>query len=407
MWMLESFSNAWIAISFITFFGWLIAFPIFYRGWKQIQFLQAAPLDEKLPNGKPWPLVSVIIAAKEEEQQIQATIEQLLQQDYPRMEIIAVNDRSSDRTGVKLDELKSWLHRHPSSRSIPLRVIHVTHLPDHWLGKNHALYQGYLQARGSMILFTDADVNFHRRTLRDAVYYMEAQGIDHLTLFPKMIANTYWLRCFVHYFMFCLTIILRPWLSNHDDRHQDGIGVGAFNLLKRTAYEKIGTHRAFPMYPDDDLELGRRVKRNNLKQRVLVGSERIEVEWYTHLKEAVQGLEKNFFSGFSYRLAYASFAIIGQLLFFLLPFIGLFVWSSPFTFWLHLISACLLLTLYGFSLRKMGIPLQFLEFVCLPLHCLLLTYVLIRSVFLTIKRGGIIWRGTFYSLRDLKRMRRD
>jgi len=349
------------------------------------------------------PLVSVIIAAKEEEASIAETVKHLLNQTYPRLEIIAVNDRSRDGTGHKLEELRKWSEdkRHID---VPLTVIHVTSLPDGWLGKNHALYQGYKQARGQYILFTDADVVFERGTVADAVHYMKLHEVDHLTLAPDMIVNGFWMQAFVAYFFFTLSAYVRPWRANIDTQHKHGMGVGAFNMLTRQAYERIGTHQAFALRPDDDLVLGMRVKQAGLRQRLVSGMDHIAVEWYKSLPEAVRGLEKNLFSGFHYRLGLAAAAVLGQLLLFLFPFIAPFAvggWAG----WLYALSIPVMLVVY-FKLVRSLTRFDGKEAIAFPLTVCLLCYIVVRSVWLTIRQDGIYWRGTFYSLDELRKMKR-
>ncbi|WP_127580236.1 glycosyltransferase [Paenibacillus koleovorans] len=346
------------------------------------------------------PLVSVILAAKEEEKTIRETVQHLLQQDYARFEIIAVNDRSSDATGRKLEELRRWSEGRPESR-VPLTVIHITTLPDGWLGKNHALYQGYKQAKGKYLLFTDADVRFQPTTIRDAVAYAERQEADHVTMSPYMKSQSFWLRAFVHYFLFSLCLFIRPWRANLDHQHRHGMGIGAFNLISRQTYEGIGTHQTFALRPDDDLQLGYRVKKHGYRQRFVTGNDHLEVEWYPNLQSAVQGLEKNLFSGFRYRFSYALAGMLGQLLFFFFPFIAL--WIVPgWPRLAYILSAAIAVGLYLLCVRRLTRD-SGREAIVFPLTVCLLVYVLGRSVFLTLRRGGIYWRGTFYSLRELKK----
>lgn len=354
-------------------------------------------------SSQDFPLVSVVIAAKEEEASIAETVRHLLHQTYPRLEIIAVNDRSQDGTGRKLEELRKWSEGKESIR-IPLQIIHVTTLPAGWLGKNHALYQGYLQARGQYVLFTDADVLFRPDTIADAVHYMKANDVDHLTLAPDMIVKGFWLKAFVRYFFFTLSLYIRPWRSNIDSQHKHGMGIGAFNLLTRQAYEAIGTHRAFALRPDDDLVLGKRVKQARLRQRLASGREHIAVEWYKSLGEAIRGLEKNLFSGFHYKLGLAFLGVMGQLALFLFPFLALFLaggWAS----WLFGASILVMLFVY-FRLVHSLTGTAGSEVLVFPLTVGLLSYIVIRSVWLTLRQDGIHWRGTYYSLDELKKMRR-
>jgi glycosyltransferase involved in cell wall biosynthesis len=365
------------------------------------------PLIHKLPKRdkkiEKEPFVSIIVAAKEEEDSIIQTVKHLLYQDYKRMELIVVNDRSQDLTGQKLDGLKKWSAA-KSDIQIRLQVIHITSLPGGWLGKNHALYQGYLQAKGEYLLFTDADVIYQPHALRDAVSYIQEQQADHLVLAPTMITKTFWLRSFVHYFLFSFGLFMRPWRGNIDQQTKHGIGIGAFNLIHRKAYQQIGTHKALALRPDDDLQLGIGVKKAGLKQRVLTGLEQISVEWYPDLSSAIRGLEKNTFAGLKYSLPMALAAIFGQVLALFFPFIAIWLfwdWNSL----LYLCSILIMIGLYFAHIRRMTSSPGY-EVIGLPITVLLFIYVLIRSTYITLRQGGIYWRGTFYSLAELKKMNR-
>ena len=260
-------------VTILILLYWIIMSLEAYRG---LHLMHTLPRSIKQPD-KP-PLVSVIIAAKEEESTILDTVRHLLSQNYPRLEIIAVNDRSKDATGVKLEELRKW-SEHKEGIRTPLQIIHITHLPEGWLGKNHALYQGYLQARGQYLLFTDADIIFSPATISDAVAFMKEHEVHHLTLTPNMIARGSLLRGFVHFFLFSFSLFVRPWRANIEGSRRQGIGIGAFNMVSRAAYEAIGTHKSIALRPDDDLQLGIFLKRAGFKQKVLSGNHTLQVEW--------------------------------------------------------------------------------------------------------------------------------
>ncbi|NOU96445.1 glycosyltransferase [Paenibacillus sp. LMG 31456] len=366
-----------------------------------VVFISKARQQRQVKADHEFPLVSVVIAAKEEEASIAETVKHLLNQTYPRLEIIAVNDRSQDDTGRKLEELRKWSEGRQHI-PVPLRIIHVTSLPAGWIGKNHALYQGYQQARGQYILFTDADVLFQPTTIADSIHYMKEHSVDHLTLAPDMNVRGFWLRAFVQYFFFTFSLYMRPWRANIDNQQKHGMGVGAFNLMTRKAYEDIGTHKAFALRPDDDLQLGIRVKQAGLRQRLASGREHIAVEWYSSLGEAIRGLEKNLFSGFHYRIRLAAFGVLGQLLMFLFPFIAVFILSG-WALWLYIGSILILLVVY-LRLISSLIGHNGKEIIALPLTVCLLCYIIVRSVWLTLRQGGIYWRGTFYPLDELKKM---
>ena len=126
---------------------------------------------EGLENG---PLLSVVVAARNEEKQISASILSQLEQTYRNVEWILINDRSTDATGTIIDEL--------TKKDPRIKVIHIDNLPEGWLGKNHALYTGTLQATGKWLLFTDADIKFEKETFAKALDYFEINQLDHLTV---------------------------------------------------------------------------------------------------------------------------------------------------------------------------------------------------------------------------------
>ncbi|MCZ8515538.1 glycosyltransferase [Paenibacillus filicis] len=390
------FIEVWALIS-LTYWVLMLADTLRARQW-----MLKLPASDPGKTDSEQPIVSVIIAAKEEEASIADTVKHLLNQSYPRVEIIAVNDRSKDATGRKLDELRRWSEG-KRDIPIPLRIIHITSLPSGWLGKNHALYQGYLQARGSYLLFTDADIRFEPDTIRDAVQYMQQQHADHLTLAPRMISRGFWLKAFVQFFFFTFSLYVRPWRANDDFQHKHGMGVGAFNMLTRHAYERIGTHRAIALRPDDDLQLGMLVKQARLRQRLAAGTDHIAVEWYPSLREAVRGLEKNMFSGFGYRISVALLGAVGLLGLFLFPVIGMLTLGG-WTAWAFGLSAVLLETVYFLLIRSI-LGQSGREILVFPATACLMCWVVLRSVWLTLRQGGIYWRGTFYSLKELKRMK--
>jgi cellulose synthase/poly-beta-1,6-N-acetylglucosamine synthase-like glycosyltransferase len=207
------------------------------------------------------PALSVILAARDEERSVNESVVSMLAQDYSStLEVIAVNDRSTDRTGEILEELAT---KHPDS----LRVLNVESLPEGWLGKTHALYIGSAEATGEWLLFTDADVIFSHDCSEKAVRYAIDNGLDHLTLPPEILCKGILLRSFVAAFTLIFEMTQRPWRVS-DPQAQEHVGIGAFNLIRKDAYERSGTHRAIRMRPDDDMKLGQLLKRHGFRQGV-------------------------------------------------------------------------------------------------------------------------------------------
>ncbi len=337
------------------------------------------------------PLVSIIVAAKNEAKDIKGSVRSQLKQTYKNIEWILVNDRSSDHTGILIDDLVKEDHR--------VRSIHITDLPSGWLGKNHALYQGYIASKGDYLLFTDGDVYFKEDTVARSLSYIHKRKIDHLTLTPDMDVKPFWAKAFVTFFLFGFSYFKRPWRAN-DDKSKVAIGIGAYNFLTREAYEAVGTHKTIAMRPDDDLRLGISIKEIGGKQRIVKGQSYLNVEWYPSLKEAMIGLEKNTFAGLYYSYFMVLFSMGGIFISQVWPFWALFLTEGT-TRLVYGVSVLLLFLVYQQTANVMAKG-SIVYFIVFPFSALLFLFSIARATVLTIIRGGIYWRGTFYSLNDLK-----
>ena len=156
----------------------------------------------RVPPRNDGPLVTLVTAARDEAFGIEAAARSLLALEYPALEFVMVNDRSTDRTGEILDGL--------AIRDSRVRVVHVRELPAGWLGKNHALHRGAAVARGEWILFADADIVMDPTTVGRAMQYVERRGVDHLTLLPRLVMPGILLEAFLSVFVVGLSAYLRP-----------------------------------------------------------------------------------------------------------------------------------------------------------------------------------------------------
>jgi len=190
----------------------------------------------------------------------------------------------------------------------------------------------------------------------------------------------------------------RPWKAR-DPRSKRYIGIGAFNMVRAGAYWKAGTHRAIAMRPDDDLMLGKLIKKHGCRQEILLANDFVSVEWYSSFKELCGGLLKNSYAGLNYNLALAIGATLAQWLVFVWPFIGIFVTSGAGQA-LNAAACLILVFAYWDNARFHG--LRRWHGIALPFTTLLFWFVIWRAIVLTIKHDGIEWRGTHYSLSDLK-----
>ncbi|MCF8056001.1 MAG: glycosyltransferase family 2 protein [Desulfocapsa sp.] len=339
----------------------------------------------------PVPLVSVIVPACNEEETLEPALRSLLKQDYPNREFIVIDDRSTDGTFGLIEKL---------GQEFPeIRMEQITELPTGWLGKNHALYQGAKQARGKILLFTDADVVMESSTLSRAVTYFTREGLDHLTMVFRNVARSGLLNAMVVDALGGLFLLLRPW-NVRNRRSRSFAGVGAFNMISSKTYWEFGGHAAFKMHPIDDIMLGKKVKQQGLVQDCLVGSDFVRVRWYETFGEMVNGLMKNIFALYSYRIIYVAAALSVVWVMTIVPVWGVILAPGIARIFF---AAAVLARFAVFMLNARGLggrPALFLWSLLTPY---LTTYIVMRAVWVTLRNQGIDWRGTHYSLEELKK----
>ena len=355
------------------------------RGWRRIIHLK----DVAVPAGGRQPRVSLIVSALDEADTIEPALRSLLGIDYPDLELIVIDDRSTDGTGLIMDRLAASEPR--------LTPVHLRELPPGWLGKNHALHQGALRASGDYLLFTDADAVFAPSAVARAVAWCETKQVDHLTLFFDLVARTRLLQLMVISFAAGFMARFQPWKVATSARHH--VGIGGFNLVRRAAYDEIGGHAALPLAVLDDMELGRRIKRAGRVQHALSGEAMVFIEWYRSTPELMRGLEKNVFAGFDYRLSVLAGVTLLVLATRVWPWVALAGASGP-VWWLNLATVAVGLAMYADLLHARKWPLRCLVFA--PLVPVIELAIWWRACLLTVLRGGITWRGTRYRLAQLR-----
>lgn len=379
-------SPAWsITLAAMILLLWLGIAQEVMRGNRRLRRLATL----RAPAPTAWPRVSIVLAARNEGATLGAAVPTMLALDYPDFEIIAVNDRSEDDTGVVLDRLAAADQR--------LRVVHVRELPDGWIGKNHALHTGAQQATGDWILFTDADIHFASDALRRAIAYARAQTIDHLAAVPQLSEHGHLLGICVNAFSFAFTVGIRPWRIP-DPRSPAHGGVGAFNLVRTITYRKLGGHKPLRLRPDDDIKLGKLMKAGGFSELVL-GAGALSVSWYHSVGAMIRGLTKNAYAGADYRFWVPPLGVAALMAGYVWPVAALFLTSGP-AWWCYAGSVAIMLGLGCDQTRFAGG--RWWHGLFLPLGMTIFAYILLRSQAVTHWTGGITWRGTHYRLHDLK-----
>jgi len=340
------------------------------------------------------PRVSIIVPARNEEDHVEQSLMQLLELSYENYEVIAVNDRSTDRTGEVMDRVASAPAAHGR-----LRVMHVAELPPDWLGKAHAMWTGANHASGDWLLFTDADVRFRPDVLNRVLSYAACEQADHVVLFPRLVMRGVGEKMMIAFFQTLFVFGHRPW-KVADPRTKDHMGIGAFNLVRRSVYEAIGTYAALRWEVLDDMKLGKLIKNAGYTQRNVYGHNLISLRWAQGALGVVRNLTKNMFAIVSFQWWRALASALVMVFLNLLPFAGVFLahgWArAPYA-----VALASMLGIYVGMSWMSDVPAYY--FFLHPVSSTLFVYILLRSTLLTLARGGVIWRGTFYPLDKLRK----
>lgn len=384
-----------------------------------LHFSEVADLTQPEWNPPPdlrLPSLTIVVPARNEEAEIEAALRSLLQLNYLQYQIVAVNDRSTDATGAIMERLAA----EPASAG-KLSVLHVRELPPGWLGKVHAMWLGSQKngpqknaaqinvAQGNVaqqttsdwLLFTDADCVFHPDSLRRAIHYATSTATDHLVLFPTAHMKTLGERMMISFPQVMSSFAMRPW-KVRDPKARDHMGVGAFNLIRRSAYEAIGGYEKLRLEVVDDIKLGESIKKAGLRQDVVFGRELVRLRWAVGAAGVVANLEKNLFAFLRFRVSLVLAVCIVTFFLCVGPFLGVFLapgWAKTgFAGAIGLIALA-----YAFSGRYMGSSA--LLFLTCPIAALVFNFAALQSAFLALRDGAITWRGTKYSLEELRKQR--
>ena len=377
----------WIAsLGFVTLLWVLLGIDLAIGVPSMPSLAKFAPLpDDRCPT------VSILFGARDESEKLPGALETFLSLDYPRYEVIAVDDRSEDPTGEILAAA--------AGKDSRLRAVRIDSLPAGWLGKPHALQTAYENSTGEWLVFTDADVHFAPDLLRRTIALAEAKRWDHLTLLGQPKMYTLGEKITMTFFGLALVGGTRPYAASNP-RSTWYAGVGAFQLIRRSAYEQMGTHRRLAMEVIDDVKLGKIAKEAGFRSGVAKAGKAVSVHWYAGIVNIVRGTTKNFFASSGYRLWLSSLHVFGLLLMCVFP-----VAALPFV---HGTARALALLSIAFPvIAEIGVAIEFgaplIYAFTYPIGALVFVWMIVRSTFVTLKQGGIVWRGTFYPLEELKR----
>jgi len=344
-----------------------------------------------LDIGGDHPRVSIIVPACNEEKTIEQGLLSMLAQDYDNLEIVAIDDRSTDATFQVISSLSEVFSK--------LKIHQITELPEGWLGKSHALNYGANLATGDYLIFTDADIHMDKSTVARAVAYMLENEVDHLSLVFRNMAPGTLLNSMVLDGGANLLLLFQPW-NVHDADSRHFVGVGAFNMVKSKVYRNIEGHSSIRMHPVDDIMLGKIIKKNGFSQQCLLALEFLTVRWYESVTQMINGLMKNVFSLFHYQVAWAVMAVFLSVLINIVPLWGA-LFSVGLTRVLFLLTVAIRLLAFSFAAKRFKVT-----YWCVPgslVSPYINIYITVKATYKTLKDRGIYWRATFYPLWQLKK----
>ncbi|MDX1587129.1 MAG: glycosyltransferase [Balneolaceae bacterium] len=347
------------------------------------------------PEPESYPSLSILVPACNEEDNVEPALRSLLEQDYPDLEILAIDDRSEDKTGEIIDRLSKKFNN--------LKAIHIQNLPEDWVGKTNALKEGYEASSGDWILTTDADVCYKPNALKRIMAVALHENLDHISCLPDMISNG-----FLHEMTYNGFVSFVAGVQNmegvQDAESDDYFAFGAFNMFRRETFERSPGFSWLRMEIVDDMGIGKMLMDAGARQGFFFAFDQLELEWYGSLGNMIDGLEKNGIAVLAHYNYLRGFAIpVMTAVVFFGPIIGLFSAFQPVQF----ISAAAMVSTIPLNIasaRRLERPLSTYLFSIFGVW--IMNYALLRSTFMCAKRGGVEWRGVTYPVEKLRKHQR-
>jgi chlorobactene glucosyltransferase len=235
------------------------------------------------------PLLSVVVPARNESATIETVVRSVLASTYAPLELLVVDDRSTDDTAAIVQRIAREDHR--------LRLVRGEQLPEGWYGKPWACLQGYRAARGALLLFTDADTRHQPELLARAVGALRAERADLVTVAPRQRCESFWERVVMPQIWLLLGVRYHPARVNRARRERDVIANGQFILMPRESYEAVGAHGAVRQEVAEDLALAQAFYRAGRRIHFTFGERLMETRMYRSLPQLIEGWSKNVYLG--------------------------------------------------------------------------------------------------------------
>ena len=354
---------------------------------------------EPTPPPSQAPLISVCIPARNEERNIRACVEAMLAQDYPDLEAIVLDDRSTDATPSILADI--------ASRDPRLRPISRSDLPEGWAGKPHALYQASKAARGGWLCFVDADTFVTREALSACYAKAIETNADMFTIMTFQITGTFWEKVVMPLVMTALSVGFSPRKVN-DPKRKDAIANGQFIMIKRSVYDAIGGHESVKDQIVEDKAISEQVKWNGYHLVVADGYAVARTRMYTSLPEMWEGWTKNIYLGLRDQPSLLVLGVFGAFLLLIAtlflpiwPLLGL-LWYLQGGGWLAATVIAKSLILWVFLIYVRARVAETMDISAwyaftTPLGAAVFAAMMLTSAWKVLSGKGVTWKGRMYT----------
>src|SRR5687767_5503994 len=372
--------------------------------WLHNQYRLDIVVEPTPPPAEP-PLISVCIPARNEQRNIRRCVEAMLAQDYSYLEVIVVDDRSTDETPEILDNLAKVL----ILRKVPLKIIRGSDLPEGWAGKPHALYQASAAARGEWLCFVDADTFVTPQALSSCYAKAIATNADMFTIMTFQILGTFWEKVVMPLVMTALSVGFSPRKVNAPNS-KAAIANGQFIMIKRSVYDAIGGYESVRDQIVEDKAIAEQVKWNGYHLVVANGYAVARTRMYTSLPEIWEGWTKNIYLGLRDLPALLILGAFGAVVLLVTtlflpiwPLLG-FLWYFQGGGWLAVTVIIKSLIMWGFLIymrarvaRVMGISPWYAFTTTLGTG--VFAAMMLTSAWRVLSGKGVTWKGRTYSLK--------
>jgi glycosyltransferase involved in cell wall biosynthesis len=339
--------------------------------------------------------LTVIVPACNEEARLGATLQSLASSTGIRLQIVVIDDRSTDRTGEIADQFAEEYRSRGGAHCI--EVVHNRTLPRGWLGKTHAMQSASERARAPWILFTDADTVFAPDALQRALSYAAAVKADHFVLMPTVVCTTVLENAMVAVMHSLGQWVNRYWKVGEKDA-KDFLGVGGFNLVRTKVFQSVGGFTPLRLEVVEDMSFGWMVKRAGYRSCVVAGPGLVKIRWIEGAFGIVRNIEKNGFSIFRYRAWLCLLACLALLIDIFVPLgaIAMGGWATAAGLAMYFALGII------FQANRKVHPIPPVAAVLFAPCTAILCFGFVRSMMLTLHNKGVSWRGTRYTLAELR-----